>query len=867
MQKSTKNYRWWQYYLLEFLLFGGLIALLFALHQKMLIWSADGFIMFHTTAQYSDTFWTNLLHGQLTVMDLHIGEGLNPLHFMTYYGLLEPWNVLYAITPDSWTIYIESVFVVGKLFISGLAFGYYAKRYSKDAQVISIGALIYVTSGYFMMWMSTPSLLNAGFVLPLLLCAFEASVQKQRHMWFLLLTAFAYITNYYVAAILSLMLLTYGIIYLSTHHYWNEWKRWVPTVCAHALGILMAMWILLPCICAILNSARSTGNTGVESLLVYPWQYYLNMLHQLFMPNADTVLYWKHPYQPQLNFLPIALPCVVHLFLTKQHAEHIKRMKWLLCTFGLFLCVPVFALLFNGASYATHRWTVALSMLIGMISVWALPQLKIDAKMRCIIWGYTGLAILSSFFFADTPYIIVASILMLLIAGFMTLSPLHISIKIIQRTSIIGFVLCGLVLNYSLGQYNDAQTYVIQEWDYYAHLQDKTYLDKRAGQSNNLLCVNTGAAHQHYTNTAGWNLISTSESEYYTNAQLLPDMLTPSWLAGTDDRSAIQVLSGVEYYITTDTSMQSIPIGFEHLYSVSTECDYGNLHVYQNTCNPGIGYMYSQSMSQDQFYQLNIAARQLALMQYAIVQESADVKVPNSITLPYTVEYGEKQITLTTDIPEGYEVYLYCDNTLFHYTETWKVDAMSSEHANPDAISITVNGSANDKQVYALWPERHLALQHGVRTVCLGAQLAGITTIEIACDDTVTIGEMQLFAFPISDFQSAAQALKSNSLRDVQYDSTAATLTGEITAPDDGVLQIAIPYSTGWKAYVDGQQVDTFTSGIKYIGINVTEGEHTIELRYHTPGLAVGCIVSCIATGIAIVWIAMEIHRKKSKRR
>ena len=76
------------------------------------------------------------------------------------------------------------------------------------------------------------------------------------------------------------------------------------------------------------------------------------------------------------------------------------------------------------------------------------------------------------------------------------------------------------------------------------------------------------------------------------------------------------------------------------------------------------------------------------------------------------------------------------------------------------------------------------------------------------------------------------------------------------------MLQIAVPYSTGWTAYVDGEQVDTFVSGIKYIGIDVSAGEHEMRIEYHTPGIGYGFAFSATAFFALVLWFAFEYGSK-----
>ena len=72
----------------------------------------------------------------------------------------------------------------------------------------------------------------------------------------------------------------------------------------------------------------------------------------------------------------------------------------------------------------------------------------------------------------------------------------------------------------------------------------------------------------------------------------------------------------------------------------------------------------------------------------------------------------------------------------------------------------------------------------------------------------------------------------------------------------------AIPYSTGWKAAVDGKETKVYQANGMYMGVAVGKGSHKIELRYTTPGLTAGIFISGAAW---IVFFGTLIYRKKRR--
>ena len=78
-----------------------------------------------------------------------------------------------------------------------------------------------------------------------------------------------------------------------------------------------------------------------------------------------------------------------------------------------------------------------------------------------------------------------------------------------------------------------------------------------------------------------------------------------------------------------------------------------------------------------------------------------------------------------------------------------------------------------------------------------------------------------------------------------------------MTALRDGLFYTSVPYEPGWTATVDGEEValaETFDPSATTVRLTdaviafpLSAGTHTVTLRYRTPGLTLGCIISAIS--------------------
>ena len=94
-------------------------------------------------------------------------------------------------------------------------------------------------------------------------------------------------------------------------------------------------------------------------------------------------------------------------------------------------------------------------------------------------------------------------------------------------------------------------------------------------------------------------------------------------------------------------------------------------------------------------------------------------------------------------------------------------------------------------------------------------------------------------------------------------------ITGSIHAETEGYALFMIPYEDGWKLTIDGEEAELLRGDIGFLACEVPEGDHTLELTFHAPGLMEG------AAGSAACWAAFAIlcavpgikKKRKSMRR
>ena len=82
-------------------------------------------------------------------------------------------------------------------------------------------------------------------------------------------------------------------------------------------------------------------------------------------------------------------------------------------------------------------------------------------------------------------------------------------------------------------------------------------------------------------------------------------------------------------------------------------------------------------------------------------------------------------------------------------------------------------------------------------------------------------------------------------------------MKGYIDVTEAGRLIFSIPKEEGWTVYVDGKEMETLDFKETFLSVYLEEGMHAIELKYMTPGLEIGVIISgvCICLFTFTMWV------------
>ncbi len=366
---------------------------------------------------------------------------------------------------------------------------------------------------------------------------------------------------------------------------------------------------------------------------------------------------------------------------------------------------------------------------------------------------------------------------------------------------------------------------------------------------------------------------------------------------GLDERFILGTLANVKYYTISaynETQTLFVPFGFSEKYEVPEGEEpwttVTNYRVFQNVLPLSVGMNYEGYITESDFMNASLPQRQEMIAQGVVVSDEDAEKLSSLGFEANAIEYTEIDIPYTMSLSDGVtvtdegfvstvdggtvtfnfegmpncETYLCINNLVCKDEENARFLLTFDGYYDSDAqgeayISKTLMYQTPLSQFYSNWHD--YIINMGMR-----ADASHSIKLTLPADATYSFDNISIVCQPMD--MAAAEMMEhlSEPVTEVDLHLTTEshatdTVTGNVDLSSDSLVLFSIPYSKGWTAYVDGQKADLVQADVMYMAVPITAGEHTITLKYHTPGLVAGLGISIASLAILIVYIVI-LNRK-----
>ena len=856
------------------------LAAIMLRYGRTLIWDPDGIKQPYNVIGMLGCAVRDLLAGKgWRMMNFSLGQGMDALVTCAFYGYADPLNLLGALASGRGIEIIYAVVMFLRIYLAGICFGLYARKMGvRDPWALGCASGIYISSGFIVRMIGRhPHFLNGPLLLPLLLLGVERVLQDRRWRMFTLAAALSLVVNFYFAYMNTLFVIAYIIFRLAGRFreqgIAGTARDGFTLMGAYLLGAAMSAVVFLPVARVYLINSRLGVETGYNgSMLHYARAWYEDMLAYAFAP-------WLSPGETLfINLAPLALFALLALF--GRRDEH-ARLTWACLALSLLAaCVPMAGRVLNGMSYVSCRWSYAIAVFASLGCALGLPALldkPWKGRIAAAALVYAAVLVYLCIRRREpkqliTPVLIAAYGILLLAerGGFRWLTPARmrgLTAVFLAASTVVYTAVGFLPRGYNcISEQMPADIYPRIASQGAAQLieDDGVY---RVGQG---MYDDTNSSVLGYMGTSYyWSLVDGENSEYYRKLGL-PTQSTAYHLYNLGGSAGMNAVAAVKYFVQQEGENYVVPADYAPSQTLSLP-NGRTADVYENTLALPLGYAFDAAMTEAAYDALPLEDKLRALTQRAIVAEGGEGIVPAaglgsgaqeiewSIAAADDAEAadgmlrgGENgRIALAFDAPEDGETYLIISGL-----------ELTSLKRQADGV-ITIESAQGRSITNVPHPRSNFYFPKKDFVFCLGSGPIGGCDIVFNNSNEYRFAAIRVVSLPLSEYRAAAAARRAEGMTDVALGND--RITGRIAVAGARVLQIAVPYSSGWRCRVDGAEQPVFRCGGLYMGVALDAGEHTIEMRYVTPGICAGAAVS--AGALAVFAVLSLLGRRRSKYR
>ena len=149
------------------------------------------------------------------------------------------------------------------------------------------------------------------------------------------------------------------------------------------------------------------------------------------------------------------------------------------------------------------------------------------------------------------------------------------------------------------------------------------------------------------------------------------------------------------------------------------------------------------------------------------------------------------------------------------------------------------------------------------RMPCFGLQecKSGKFFVTLGNKGVYEFDEISVFALDISERDENFNSVDREESSNLTFTENRISL--ETSLKEKRFVRFSMPYSKGWKIFIDGKETKSYRCDIAFIGTFVDSGNHSVVLKYSTLFLAAGLITSFIGL---IVLVALCFYLKTRRK-
>lgn len=833
--------------------------------------SGDGLVQHYNALVYYGEYLRGILKNifvdhtfSIPEYDLSIGLGGDILTTLNYYVMGDPLNLLAVLVPGRYMELLYNGLVIVRLYLAGIAFYLYCLYHNYDSDKVLPGVLIYVFSFYtIVISVVHPFFLNPLIYFPLILLGIDRVMRERKPLLFIFSCVLAAVSNFYFFYMMTILMVIYGIIRYIQYHFkemkclllLGELGRFMGY---YVIAIMIAAPVFLPSAFAVFGSSRVGGRSYIPFL--YEWIYYIKLPIAFMNASAD--------HYSALGYGAVGALAVILLFFRTKWKEK-AGWKVAFLTGTIFLLFPFFGHVFNGFGYAVNRWVWGYCFVVSLIVVEMFHEIiALPPVFEWITAGLTIVFMIPTFLFrADDrskflAAVIVLSLFSLILAAVVLLCRgLKKGTQAVYITMIVANIFLSMFSFYSplsgddMDQHGNAGSaysdIMSGPFSVLEGLNKEQFENVRIDTSNLYFSgVRANSAMLYDVNSISfyYSVINENTNTFF-HESWLPTPYENSYV-DLDSRAMLAALMGVKYNIIRPGDEKYLPYGYYHL-----SAEKKGYALYETEYWLPMTFIYDSAMSEEEYHTLSAIQKQQALLQTAVVSETALEDQNCNIT---EITSGELQFcdTISDYVIEEMSGIETSENGIevmeagaFMVLKTNSVSnaerclAFENLRYEGDVRAYITVSDGNVKKKFEIKSDLDGAYANVHDFLCnLGYSESHGESCQIIFGNpgTYTFSSIKIINQPLENMEEQVRARKES---EVDYFLGEDSISIHVDAQKDGLLYLSVPFSKGWEACVDGKKTKVIKTNDFGMGFFITPGKHTVELVYHTPYMRLGGIL------------------------
>lgn len=798
--------------------------------------------MYHQYAPFYQELANKLKEGGSLTYTWNVGMGMNFTALAAYY-LASPINVILGLFTGEHIIEVMSSLIIFKMGLSSLtATWYLTKHFEKKNITMAVFGIFYATSSYFCAFSWNIMWLDCMVLLPLIVLGIEKIIKEGRYKLYCISLGVAIFSNYYIAIMLcifSLIYFVYGCIAYEgekgVRFFVN--RSMIFGVCSLLAGG-MAACLILPEYNALMLTASGEFNFPET------WQNYFSIMDMMSRSLMNVKVAIFEPHDPNLY-------CSVIIFL-------LVPMYWL-CRqvplrerVGKTVILAIFLISFNMniPNYIWHGFHFPNSLpcresfiyifIILTMAYEALHYVK-EFSNKQIFGSFGGAVflflILEEMYVSDTYEFSIIYVSLAFLALYLLVVCLYRNAQ--ARRGLVVYLLFIVTITESIINANEtgfsstSRTYYIEDNAAIEELRDEAEQDA-AGET---LFYRMEKYERRTKNDAAWHQYRGMSTFSSTAVKGIGDLYKTLGLQQSYNAYAFYgatpltaSLFSVKYVLSNELRED---YATEELLAEEKVNETKSVYLYKNTYTLPIGFMTDGNSLRDwEKEQGNPFAVQNAFAEHI-------TGISNLFTSLEVVDNNGDQ-----------RIFAEKDSDVYFYVYTPNAEKVIASVYDKDGSYVRGETFENTNHKY----------------ICHAGNVEKGCYIDLYGEDedgeSVNI-QVYAYRFNSNKMKKVYESLEAGGLELTTFED--ALLEGTVTAKQDGMMYTSISYETGWKVYVDGEQVQTESIRDALLAFPVSAGTHTVRMEYEPEGLRAGLVLSIISILIFILIVVGEFVWKRKK--